>query len=106
MGSRYYRGKSKSQKSIDPADKMIQQKECDKSLSSHTDDTFEDSTGDVVDGGSMSSQQSKTRTDATVESDIQSYIDQELKNLHEDVVNEGVPERFQLLLDMLDGKKE
>jgi hypothetical protein len=106
MGSRYYRGKSHTHPPPGKEQPLSQERDYDKSFSGHTDDTFEDSTSSAIDGSSVNSRGLQSRTDATVENDIQSYIDRGLKSLHDEIANEGVPERFQLLLDNLDGKKD
>jgi hypothetical protein len=43
-----------------------------------------------------------SRTDAKLGRDIQSKIGQQLRALYDDVVNQGVPDRFADLLNRLD----
>jgi hypothetical protein len=106
MGSQHYKGKSGAKGPGNTENLHLKNMENQKNSDSHSDDTFRDPTNGERSNGSQNAHSLHVRTNATVESDIQACIDQELKNLYEDILNEEVPERFQLLLDMLDGKKE
>ncbi|HVU15691.1 MAG TPA: NepR family anti-sigma factor [Candidatus Didemnitutus sp.] len=44
----------------------------------------------------------KRRTDAVVDSAMRATIGAQLRAMHEDIVQEGVPDRFRELLDRLD----
>jgi hypothetical protein len=108
MGSRHYRGKSSGGNPAGEDGSKGYTNEREENAGSHIDDTFgvEAPTYSVGRGTSNENHELDDQTDAVFDNDIQAYIDQELKTLHNDIVNEGVPERFQLLLDMLESKKE
>jgi hypothetical protein len=44
-------------------------------------------------------------TGAILEADLQAHIGRQLRAVYEEVVNEGVPERFRRLLEELERKK-
>ncbi len=72
----------------------------------HTHDTFEYSTKAAYEMDDYLFHSTEAFSNATVESLPQSYVDYQLQALHEELTSLPVPERFQLLLDTLERKKD
>jgi hypothetical protein len=56
--------------------------------------------------GSMQTEVTQKKTRGRLGRDVQSKIGQQLRSMYDDVVSEGVPERFTEMLRQLDEKKE